>query len=188
MTDAVDTFSDLYDLLDPLDLLDLLDLRGYPRAVTALRELNFSSAKSGLSTLMNEVVHEHRPQIVHRHGGKEEMLLVRPDDARRWLDTFRLTLRVTLDDGEVAVVADPVGVLGVGESLEAALDDLVVELRAYTRRFFERPHFYRETSAAHHEPWLLRFALTPAEEHRSLLDADVEASVPAGNKQLASPV
>lgn len=128
---------------------------------------------------MDEVVHERRPQLVRRHGRKELMLLVRPDDARRWLDTFRLTLNVTLDEGEVAVSAEPVGVLGVGDSLDTALEDLAVELGAYAHRFFvERPHFYAETPAAQHAPWLLRFALTPPDEQRALLDADIDASVP----------
>lgn len=110
------------------------------------------------------------------------MLLVRPDDARRWLDTFRFALDVTLDEGEVAVFAEPVGVLGVGDSLDAALDDLVVELGSYAHRFFvERPQFYAQTRAAQHGPWLLRFALTPSDEQRALLDADIEASVPVAS-------
>jgi hypothetical protein len=131
---------------------------------------------------MDEVVHEHRPQLVGRHGGKERMLLVRPDDARRWLDTFRFTLTVTLDDGQVAVVADCVNVLGVGDSFDTALDDLVVELRDYAHRFFvERPNFYAETRAKDHAPWLLRFALTPPDEQRALLDADLTASAPVAS-------
>jgi hypothetical protein len=156
--------------------------------MTALRERSFSRAKSGLSTVMDEVVHEHRPQLVHRHGGKEAMLLVRPDDARRRVDTFRLNLRVVLDDGEVAITADPVGVAGFGGSLDDALDDLVVALGAYVRRFFERPHFYRETEAGRFEPWLLRFALTDPGEYRALLEADIEAAIPTGNDRVASAV
>lgn len=152
------------------------------RRVTVLYERTFSSAKAELSTVMDEVVHERRPQLVRRHGRKELMLLVRPDDARRWLDSFRLTLNVTLDDGEVAVFAEPVGALGVGDSLDSALDDLTVELRAYAHRFFvDRPHFYAETRASQHAPWLLRFALTPLDEQRALLDADIEASVPVAS-------
>lgn len=146
--------------------------------MTALRELSFSSAKSGLSTVMDDVVHEHRPHLIHRHGGKEAMLLVRPDDARRWLDTFRLVLNLTLDEDEVAITASPVDVVGIGDSFDSALDDLVVELRAYVHRFFERPHFYAQTSASRHEPWLLRFALTRPDEYRALLEADIEASTP----------
>jgi hypothetical protein len=153
---------------------------------TLVPELKFSEAKSGLSSVMNDVVREGRPQLVQRN--KEAMLLVREEDMRCWLDTFRLTLRVVLDEGQVGVTADPVGVLGVGESFDGALDDLVIELAAYTQRFFERPNFYRETDAARHYPWLLRFALTHPDERRDLLVADIEASMPSGNQAVASAV
>jgi hypothetical protein len=154
--------------------------------VTALLpELKFSEAKTGLSAVMNEVVREGKPQVVQRN--KETMVLVRPADLSRWLETFRLTFRVTLDEGEVAIMADPVGVLGVGESLESALDDLRAELTTYVQRFFERPNFYLETDAGRHYPWLLRFALTHPEHQRDLLVADIEASMPTGNEAVASP-
>src|SRR4051794_26779186 len=100
-----------------------------------LPERQFSKAKSELSDVMDEVVHKHRPQVVSR-SGKERMLLVRPDDVRRWLDTFRLSLRVVLDEGEVTITAGPLGLSGFGESLDTALDDLLEEIRAYTQRFF----------------------------------------------------
>jgi Antitoxin of toxin-antitoxin, RelE / RelB, TA system len=154
---------------------------------TLLPERQFSEAKADLSGVMNEVVHGGRPQVVRRHT-KDRMLLVRSDDARRWLDTFRLELRVTLDPGQVAVFAAPLGVIGVGPTFDAALDGLVDEIRAYALRFFERPQFYLYTQAARHEPYLLRFALTPPEEHRALIDADVEAAMSRGNEAVASAV
>jgi hypothetical protein len=130
---------------------------------------------------MDEVVHQHRPQVVRRKG-KEQMLLVRPDDARRWLDTFRLHLRVVLDEGEATISADPLGVSGFGDSLDSALDDLLAEVRAYTLRFFERPQFYGETEARRHAPWLARFALTPPDDHRDLLVADLQAEMETASK------
>jgi Antitoxin of toxin-antitoxin, RelE / RelB, TA system len=146
--------------------------------------MNFSEAKTALSAVMDDVVHEHRPQVVHRRrgGGSEQMLLVRPDDVRRLLEGFRFDLRVTLDEGEAAVVADPVGVVGVGDSLDGALEDLVQELDGYAERFFSKPGFYAQTDAVRHEPWLLRFALTPPDERRGLLEKDVAASAPEPNR------
>lgn len=151
--------------------------------MSAIHAWTFSSAKAALSAVMDEVVHEQRPQLINRHGDRQAMLLVRPEDARRWLETFRFSLHVTLDDGEVAVVADPVGVVGIGDSFDSALDDLSGELQNYAQRFFERPSFYKQTPAAQHEPWLLRFALTHPDEHRALLDADIEASMTNGVTQ-----
>lgn len=156
--------------------------------MTALPEVNFSEAKSGLSDVMNTVVHGHQPQLVHRHGGKETMLLVRPDDLRRWLDTFRLRLSVVLGEADVAVSAEPVGVIGVGDSFEAALEDLAVELRLYARRFFAQPQFYGASDRAGHYPWLLRFALTRSEEQLDLLRDDLRPPVPSGNSAITSAV
>jgi PHD/YefM family antitoxin component YafN of YafNO toxin-antitoxin module len=155
---------------------------------TLLPERQFSEAKSALSDVMDDVVHQHRPHVVQRHHGKEAMLLVRPDDVRRWLDTFRLTMRVVLDEGEVSLVADPVGASGFGDSFDSAVDDLLSELRAYAQRFFERPHFYGQTQAARHEPWLARFALTHPDEQRALLISDIEAAMPKGSHAVASTV
>lgn len=139
--------------------------------VAALRERDFTSAKAQLSTVMDEVVHEHRPQIVVRKG-RESMLLVQPGDVRRWLDTFQLDLKVSLDEGAVGVLAQPIGVVGAGASLDAALDDLLENIRAYVVRYFDRQQFYSQTSAVKHEPWLARFALTPLDEQRQLLESD----------------
>ena len=59
-----------------------------------------------------------------------------------------------------------------GETLEDAMEDLVEELRAYARDFFERASFYAETDRAGHAPWLLRFALAPPDRQLELLYED----------------
>jgi hypothetical protein len=139
---------------------------------TALTSLDFSRAKSALSDLMTQVVHEHSPRLVSRHRGKERMVLVRAEDLAGYLDSFRFEPEVVIDNGEVTVELQDLGVLGFGETVEAAMEDLVAELRAYARRFFERPAFYMHTDRAGHAPWLLRFALTPPERQLDLLSAD----------------
>jgi len=138
--------------------------------IAVLSSVDFSRAKSALSDLMTRVVHEHKPSIVSRHRGKERMLLVRTEDLVRYLEAFRLELEVVEDGGEVTVAVPSLGVLGFGSTREEALDDLVTELRVYAHDFFERSSFYAATDRAAHAPWLLRFALTPSERQRSLLD------------------
>jgi hypothetical protein len=146
----------------------------------ALESVNFSKAKSGLSVVMDDVVHARQPRLVQRHGGRESMLLVRPDDLIRSLEQFRLAFTVTIEPGEVTVAVPEFGVLGFGDDLDSAMKDLVAELRAYSRRFFERSAFYLETDRASHYPKLLRFALTHPDEQLDLLyqDADVAAGAP----------
>ena len=142
---------------------------------SALLEVDFTGAKAGLSAVMDAVVHDHEPCLVQRRG-RESMLLVRPDDLARWLDTFRLRISFVFDQGEVTAQVSDLGVLGFGESVDEALEDLASELRAYAQRFFgELSEFYRHTDRAKHYPALLRFALTPADGHVDLLRADIEA-------------
>jgi hypothetical protein len=137
-----------------------------------LPSIDFSQAKSSLSALMTEVVHRHSPRIVSRHGGKEEMVLVGSDDLALFLDSFRFDPRVTIDGGEATAELAEIGLLGFGETLEEAMEDLREELRAYAQDFFERASFYAETDRAGHAPWLLRFALTPPDEQLELLYED----------------
>ena len=138
-------------------------------AIPALPSLEFSRAKSELSDVMTRVVHEHRPSIVSRHRGKERMLLVRTDDLARHLAGFGFDVEIVEDGDEVTAVVAKLGIVGFGSSRDEALDDLVVELRAYAVDYFERASFYAATDRAGHAPWLLRFALTPAAEQRDLL-------------------
>src|SRR5712692_7927598 len=135
----------------------------------ALPSLDFSRAKSTLSAVMTEVVHEHRPRVVSRHRGKERMLLVRADDLARFLGEFRFEAEVIADGGEVTIALSRLGVLGFGTTVDEALEDLLVELRAYARDYFERASFYAATDRAEHAPWLLRFALTPPDQQLHLL-------------------
>lgn len=139
--------------------------------IQVLPSFDFSRAKNALSDLMTRVVHEHRPSIVSRHRGKERMLLVRTDDLVRYLEAFQMELEIVEDGGEVTIAVPGLGVLGFGATREEALDDLVTELRLYARDFFERSSLYAATDRAAQAPWLLRFALTPFDRQRSLLDA-----------------
>ena len=69
-------------------------------------------------------------------------------DLVRFLDSFRFDPRITIDAGEVTAKPAHLGLLGFGETFEEAMEDLVEELRIYTRDFFERASFYAETDRA----------------------------------------
>ena len=83
-----------------------------------LTSFDFSRAKSALSDLMTQVVHEHSPRVVSRHRGKEQMLLVRTDDLARYLSSFRFETEIALDEGEVTVALPALGLLGFGKTLD----------------------------------------------------------------------
>ncbi|OGN85651.1 MAG: hypothetical protein A2X23_12820 [Chloroflexi bacterium GWC2_73_18] len=130
---------------------------------------DFSPAKARLSELMTAVFHGHQPQLVSRHHGKEQMLLVRPDDLVAMLADRVLRVEATYDAGEVTLAIPEMGLLGFGETFDEAADDLLEELRAYAVRFFEQPALFLASSRAGHAAAILRFALTPPELQRDLL-------------------
>jgi hypothetical protein len=64
---------------------------------------DFSPAKSHLSDVMTQVFHGHQPQLVSRHRGKEQMLLMRPDDLVAMLADQHLEVLVVHDGDEVTL-------------------------------------------------------------------------------------
>jgi len=102
------------------------------------------------------------------------MLLVRPDDLAAMLGEQRLDVRVVYDEGEVTLRIPDMGVLGFGETLEEATDDLLVELRAYAARYFEDLVRYLDSPRAAHAGALLRFAISAPDAQRRMLDEGTE--------------
>lgn len=133
-----------------------------------LPTIEFSPAKAHLSDLMNDVFHRHRPHVVSRHQGKEQMLLVRPEDLVAMIGDQQLDVRAVYDQGEVTLRVPDLGILAFGESLDDAIEDLLAELHVYIERFFEDPARYM-TGRATPPLALLRFALSDASEQRSML-------------------
>lgn len=142
---------------------------------TLVPTTDFSPAKSHLSELMTDVFHGHRLRLVSRHHGKEQMLLVRPDDLAAMLGDQRLDVQAVYDAGEVTLRVPEMGVLGFGETLDEAIDDLLVELRAYAARFFREPARFLATNRATHAAALLRFALASEDDQRRMLGELEEA-------------
>ena len=127
----------------------------------------FSQAKAELSALMDQVVREHRPTVIERR--REAMVALSLGDLRAALDSFRFESRVAIRRRQTVATLDGLGLIGSGPDLDAALDDLLEELRAYAGDFIARYAFYMQTDRRTHAPWVLRFALTPPEEQRALL-------------------
>jgi len=138
-------------------------------ATPTVPTIDFSPAKSQLSEVMTQVFHGHQPRIVSRHHGKEQMLLVRPDDLVAMLGEHRLDVQAIYDADEVTLRIQDMGVLGFGETVEEAIDDLLDELRAYATRYFREPARFMATSRGAHAAALLRFALAGEDEQRLML-------------------
>jgi hypothetical protein len=141
-------------------------------ATPTVPTIDFSPAKSQLSDVMTQVFHGHQPRIVSRHHGKEQMLLMRPDDLVAMLGEHRLDVQAVYEADEVTLRLPDMGLLGFGETLGEAIDDLLVELRAYATRFFREPARFMATSRGAHAAALLRFALAGDDEQRRMLGVE----------------
>lgn len=148
-------------------------------ATSPVPTIDFSPAKSQLSEVMTQVFHGHQPRLVSRHHGKEQMLLVRPDDLVAMLGEHRLDVVTVYDADEVTLRIPDMGVLGFGATLDEATDDLLLELRAYATRFFREPAAFMATSRGAHAAALLRFALAGEDEQRLMLGLEAPEQEPA---------
>jgi hypothetical protein len=148
-------------------------------ATPSVPTIDFSPAKSQLSDVMTQVFHGHQPRIVSRHHGKEQMLLVRPDDLVTMLGDHRLDVQAVYDQDEVTLRIPEMGVLGFGETLDEAVDDLLDELRAYATRYFREPARFLATSRGAHAAAILRFALADEDEQRLMLGLEEPEREPA---------
>ena len=82
----------------------------------------------------------------------------------------RFVTRASFDEeGEVTVSLPAFTLIGSGESLDEAVDELVDVLRAYCAQYLQRLDLYRQTDRRGLLPLIFLFALTPADEQRNLL-------------------
>jgi hypothetical protein len=150
---------------------------------TILPIVGFTEARNELSDLMSDVVQHHHPRLVDRRG-KEQMLLVSPEQALEVLAHFRFDPQVSFSDGEFVVSLPQLQLVAGGEDLDEALDELVELVEHYAGDFFDRYEFFQHTDRRQHYPWLLRFALTPPDHRRELL-TEAPAAAPNQAPQLA---
>jgi len=146
--------------------------------------VEFSPAKASLSDVMTRVFHRHEVTVVSRHHGKEQMVLMRPDDLMAMLPSSPFETEVAYDTNGVAVAVPALGVMGVGDTTDLAIDDLLVELKAYAKRFFENPARYFAAGQGDRVASLLVFALGDVAQQRRLVSGQPEPE-PAADRMSA---
>jgi prevent-host-death family protein len=137
-------------------------------AAPLLAEEAFAQAKAKLSDLMDQAVHGHRMQVIDRHRGKEQAMLVSVADMGMLLENFEFDPRVSVSEGEFVVRLPELSLVAGGATFDAALDELVELVEAQAEEFLARLDFYMQTDRRRQLAWFLKFALTPQSERRSL--------------------
>lgn len=138
-------------------------------ATSFLEHEAFARAKARLSDLMDQAVRAHRPQLIDRHRGKEQAVLVSVEDLAMLLEGFSFHPRVSVSEGEFVIRLPELGLVAGGESYGDALGELIDLVGAQAEDFFARLDFYMQTDRRGQLAYLLKFALTAPEERRSLL-------------------
>lgn len=136
-------------------------------APTAIPTKPFSKAKAELSAVMDQVVREHRPAVIERR--RDAMVALSLPDLRELLAPYRLEPRLSIGRKQTSATLDELGLVGAGRDVDEAIDDLLEEMRGYAADFLSRYSFYMQTDRSTHAPYVLRFALAPADEQRDLL-------------------
>lgn len=152
--------------------------------VSYLEHEAFAQAKAHLSDLMDQAVHGHRLQLIDRHRGKEQAVLVSVEDLAMLLEGFAFHPRVSVSEGEFVVRLPELDLIAGGESYGEALDELVELVGLRAEDFLERLDFYMQTDRRGQLAYLLKFALTAPEERRSLFSP----AAPAEEAQVPEPV
>lgn len=148
-------------------------------ATAYLEHEAFAQAKARLSNLMDQAVHSHRPQLIYRHRGKEQAVLVSVEDLAMLLEGFSFHPRVSVSEGEFVVRLPELGLVASGESYEDALGELIELIGAQAADFLDRLDFYMQTDRRGQLAYLLKFALTAPEERRLLFSP---AAPPEGSR------
>jgi prevent-host-death family protein len=137
-------------------------------ATVYLEHEAFAQAKARLSSLMDQAVRAHRPQLIDRHRGKEQAVLVSVEDLAMLLEGFSFHPRVSVSEGEFVIRLAELGLVAGGESYEDALEELIELVGAQAEDFLDRLDFYMQTDRRGQLAYLLKFALTAPEERHSL--------------------
>jgi prevent-host-death family protein len=135
---------------------------------TYLQHEAFAQAKARLSELMDQAVHGHRLQLIDRHRGKEQAVLVSVEDLGMLLEGFAFHPRVSVSEGEFVVRLPELNLIAGGASYEDALEELEELVGLYAEDFFDRLDFYLQTDRRGQLGHLLRFALSAPGERRAL--------------------
>lgn len=143
----------------------------------------FAQAKAKLSDLMDQAVHDHRLQLIDRHRGKEQAVLVSVADMELLLEGFQFHPKVSVSDGEFVVRLPELNLIAGGNSYEEAIDELVELAEQQAQNFLARLDFYMQTDKRAQLAWLLKVALTSPQERSRLFFAPA----PEPESEVAQP-
>jgi antitoxin YefM len=140
--------------------------------MTMLTEIQFTEARNQFSTLYDTVFNTFNPAIIKRKQ-TEEIALLRVDLLKMVLTGFTLQPEILPEkDGSVTLALDQLELYVNNLTFEAALADLIQDLKIYAQDYIERPQlFLQSPNRKGHFPYILSVLLCDNDDEiRSLLE------------------
>jgi antitoxin YefM len=140
--------------------------------MTMLNEIQFTEARNQFSTLYDSVFNTFNPTIIKRKQ-TEEIALLRVDLLQMVLVKFTLHPEILPEkDGSVTLTLDQLELYVNNLTFEAALADLIQDLKIYAQDYIARPQlFLQSPNRKGHFPYILRVLLCDSDsEIGSLLE------------------
>lgn len=142
--------------------------------MTMLTEVNFTNARKTLSEIHDSVWHKYHPVIINRRQN-EEVIVLRRELQQDILQAYHFKPEIlSEEDGSVTVALNELDIAVNAPNKEAALDELVKELKLYSQDYLDRSQlFFNATNRKGHFPYVLRVTLCNNDsEIRSLLELE----------------
>lgn len=139
-----------------------------------LMEVNFTNARKTLSEIYDSVWHRYHPVIINRRQN-EKVIVLRRELQQDILQAYHFKPEILLEkNGSVTAALDEVDIAVNCPNKEAALDELVKELRLYAQDYLDRSQFFLNApNRKEHFPYVLRVTLCNDDsEIRSLLELE----------------
>lgn len=111
---------------------------------SGMEPLSITHFRKQIGPLFTEVTAHHRPLVISR-GAADLCVLLGADEAEALVGQNRFSPRVYSGQGQdrVQIWLDEFGVLGEGDSLAEAKEDLLDEVRAYVGEYMAEADLYR---------------------------------------------
>lgn len=140
-------------------------------ATPVMDEIQFSRAKSGLSGVMDEVVHRGHPKAVRRERGRNEVMYLLPRGLlEAVVDAARVQVDYLPDEEGVGLWVNEFDIGAHGATAEEARQNLVREVRAYVANFLgELPTYLTWPDRARLVPQVLRLAIAQDDDELARL-------------------
>ena len=130
----------------------------------ALKQQNFSTARSNFKAVFDIVAVRQQPLIVNRY--QDEIFMISRQLQKDLLGCYVIPAEILPEeDGSVTIAVDILEMAVNGATREAAIDELITDLKMYAQDYMDRVGlFLQAPNRRSHFPFVLRVLLASDDE------------------------